>query len=361
MEKRTPIFSPRQLQPALLLLLVLPVLLGLAGCGGTVENSLPEGVGETPAKGVGEALIEGVEAPASYGQLSLTIGSAPGPVTYPLAIMHEKNPNIVLNPWQGGEKLTAMITSKEVDLCSTPISNALLTYNKGMDTQLLMVTVWGMLYVMSTENDIVCMEDLKGKEVIVSGKGGIQDLIFRHLLIKNDLDPNKDLTITYLDMMEASQRLISGQIKHAVLNEPQASIATLNMEKENLELRRVLDLTEEWNKLPGQEGRGFPMAGIIVVGGSGASPEQIETFARGYIQEAAWIDTHGPEAGVLVEKHIPTMKAMAVSQSIGYARLDPRPAQECKEEIISFFKELTTTADMRAIGGKLPDDDFFYR
>ncbi len=320
----------------------------LAGCGGIAEEAE-------------DTKPENLEASVSFEQLNLRIGSAPGPVTYPLATMHEKNPRIVLNPWQGGEKLTAMITSKEVDLCTTPISNALLTYNKGMETQLLMVTVWGMLYLMSTEDDIVSIGDLKEKEVVVSGKGGIHDLIFRHLLIKNDIDPDRDLTITYLDMTEASQRLVSGQIKHAILNEPQASIASLNMKKGNLELNRVLDLTAEWNKLPGQEDKRFPMAGIIVVGGSGASPEQIAAFAGAYIEEAAWVNAHGQEAGVLVEKHVPTMKAMAVAQSMEYARLDPRPAAECKEDILSFFEELTTTADIRVIGGKLPDDDFFYR
>ncbi len=326
------------------LFLSLALIIGAVGCGGNTPNTESDKTGTVPI---------------SFEQLNLKIGSAPGPVTYPLATMNEKNANIILNPWQSGEQLTAMITSKEVDLCSTPLSNALLTYNKGMDTQLLMVTVWGMLYVMSTENDISSIQDLKGKEVVVSGKGGIHDLIFRHLLIKNGIDPDQDLKITYLDMTEASQRLISGQVKHAVLNEPQSSIAALNAKKANLELNRVLDLTKEWNKLPGQESKNFPMAGIIVVNGSGASPEQIAAFEKAYIEEAAWVNAHGPEVGPIVEKHVPTMKAMAVTQSIQYARLNPKPAAECKEEIMNFFKELTTTADIKAFGGKLPDDGFF--
>ncbi len=330
----------------LVLCLSLALIVGAAGCAGDTGGKDAEKT-EAP--------------PVSFEQLSLKVGSAPGPVTYPLATMSEKNPNIVLNPWQSGEQLTAMITAKEVDLCSTPLSNALLTYNKGMDTQLLMVTVWGMLYVMSTENDVASIQDLKGKEVVVSGKGGIHDLIFRHILIKNEIDPDQDLKITYLDMAEASQRLASGQVKYAVLNEPQSSIAALNAQKTNLELNRVLDLTEEWSKLPGQKDKRFPMAGIIVVNGSGTSPEQITAFEKAYIEEAAWVNEHGQEAGPIVEKHVPSMKAMAVTQSIQYARLDPQPAAECQEEIMDFFEELTTTADIQAFGGKLPVDEFFYR
>ena len=331
---------------ALVLILSLALIIGTAGCGGNTASTEAEKTENTPVL---------------FEELNLKVGSAPGPVTYPLATMSEKNPNIVLNPWQSGEQLTAMITSKEVDLCSTPLSNALLTYNKGMDTQLLMVTVWGMLYVMTTENDITSIQDLKGKEVLVSGKGGIHDLIFRHLLIKNDIDPDQDLKITCLDMAEASQRLVSGQVKYAVLNEPQSSIAALNAKKANLELNRVLDLTEEWGKLPGQKDKRFPMAGIVVVNGSGAPTEQIVAFEKAYIDEAAWVNEHGQEAGPIVEKHVPTMKAMAVTQSIQHARLDPKPAVECQEEVMDFFAELTTTADIQAFGGKLPDDEFFYR
>lgn len=330
----------------MLLLLCLGLVLCTAGCGGNDEAA------ETP---------NAASAPASFEELNLKLGIAPGPVTYPLATMSEKNSNIVLKPWQNSEQLTAMITAKDVHLCSTPLSNALLAYNKGMDTQLLMVTVWGMLYVMSTENEVMLLQDLKGKEVIVSGKGGIHDHIFRHLLSKNDIDPDKDLKISYLDMPEASQRLSSGQVKYAVLNEPQSSIASLNAKKANVELYRVLDLTEEWGKLPGQKHKKFPMAGIVVVNGSGVASEQVAGFQKAYIEEARWVNEHGQEAGPIVEKHVPTMKAKAVTESIQYARLDPRPAIECQAEVVDFFKELATTADINAFGGKLPDDAFFYK
>lgn len=293
--------------------------------------------------------------------LKLAIGSAPGPVTYPLARMAEQNSNIVLKPWQSGEQLTAMITAKEVQLCSTPINNAVLSYNKGLDTQLLMVTVWGMLYVMSTEPDVQSLQDLKGKEVALSGKGGIHDLIFRHLLIKNDINPDSDLTLTYLDMSDASTRLAAGQLKYAVLNEPQSSIAVLNAQKAAVQLHRVLDLTQEWNKLPGQENARMPMAGIIVVNGSGVTPEQADGFAKAYIDTAEWVNNNPAEIGPIVEKHVPAMKAAAVGQSLKYARLQPRHAADCQAEVEAFFKELSRTADLRAFGGKIPDAKFYWQ
>ncbi|MBP7330994.1 MAG: NMT1/THI5 like protein [Firmicutes bacterium ADurb.Bin373] len=331
----------------IVLLVAFTLVLNFSGCAQKAGQ-------ESPA-----APVQQASGTVKLEDLKLAIGSAPGPVTYPLARMAEQNSNIILKPWQGGEQLTAMITTKEVQLCSTPLNNAVLSYNKGLDTQLLMVTVWGMLYVMSTESDVKSLQDLKGKEVALSGKGGIHDLIFRHLLIKNGINPDSDLTLSYLDMSEASSRLAAGQLKYAVLNEPQSSIATLNAQKSGVQLHRVLDLTQEWNELPGQENARMPMAGIIVVNGSGITSEQAAGFAKAYIDTAEWVNNNPAEIGPIVEKHVPAMKAAAVSQSLKYARLQPQHAVNCQAEVEAFFKELSQTADIRAFGGKIPDAKFY--
>ncbi|WP_347488863.1 ABC transporter substrate-binding protein [Desulfoscipio sp. XC116] len=327
-------------------LLIIP-----AGCAQKAGQEAPPT--NTSAQQAGDA--------AKIADLNLIVGSAPGPVTYPLAQMAEQNSRILLKPWQTSEQLTAMITAKEVELCSTPISNAVLSYNKGLNVQLLMVSVWGTFYVMSTDSEVKSLPDLKGKEVAISGQGGIQDLVFRHLLIKNNINPDSDLTITYLDMPEASSRLAAGQLKYAVLNEPQSSIAALNAQKSGVQLHRVLDLTREWNKLPGQENARMPQGTIIVVNDSGVTPEQVAGFEKFYMDTAAWVNSHSEEMGPIVEKHVPSMKASAVSQSLKYARLQPRHAADCRSEVDAFLKELSQTADIRAFGGKIPDAEFYYQ
>lgn len=334
----------RRILTALLVLLVL--VLVSAGCA---ENE-PAGV---PGPQAGSEL--------KMEDLRLTVGTGPGPVTYPLAYMADKNSEIIVKPWQTGEQLTSMVTAGEVPLLSTPLHVAVLSYNKGLDVQLLTVSVWGVLYVMSTEPGVDSLQDLKGLEVAVSGQGGTSDLIFRHLLIQNGINPDQDLKITYLDMPEASAQLASGQLKYAVLNEPNSSIASLNAKKGGVELYRVLDLTEEWHKLPGQEGIGLPMAGVIVVKGTGISPEEIAAFKELYMEASAWVNDHPAEAGPLVEKHVPWMKATAVSESLKHARLGPEGAADCQAEVAAFFTELKKTADPRAFGGEIPDAGFYYQ
>lgn len=332
---------------SLALLLAAILLFSVAGCSqtATTDNAATKDAGKT----------------ITLADLKLAAGTAPGPPTYPLAYMAEQNSNITLKPWQNNEQLLSMLSSKEVQFSSCPVSNALIAYNKGLGVQLLDVAVWGMLYVMSTENDIKSLQDLKGKEVAVSGQNGLHDLILRHLLKKNNIDPEKDLTLTYLDMSEASAMLASGQMKYAVLNEPNSSVAALNARKNGVTLNRVLDLTDEWHKLPGQENVRLPMGCLVLVNDTGVSPEEIAVFEKGFLEAADWVNDHPDEIGPIVEKYVSWMKGPAVTESIKYARLQPQHAADCKAEVEAFFKELSTTTDPKAFGGKLPDAGFYYQ
>lgn len=76
---------------------------------------------------------------------------------------------------------------------------------------------------------------------------------------------------------------------------------------------------------------------------------------------AEWVNAHPDEIGPIVEKHVPWMKAQAVTESIKYARLQPNHAADCQTEVEAFFKELSKDTDPKAFGGKLPDAGFYYQ
>ncbi len=326
------------------LLLLLAIILVMGGCAGPKEADQT-----TPP------------TPNPPTELELIIGSAPGPISYPLAYMAESNPKLVVKPWKTYEQLLSMITAKQVQLSSTPITNAMIAYNKGFKVKLVNISVWGMLYVVSTDSSIKEISELKGKEIAVNGQGGIHDLVFRHLLIQQGINPDTDLQITYLDLPEASAKLITGEIEYAVLNEPNSSMAILNAKKAGKELYRVSDLAVEWQKLPGQENNRIPQAGYIIVEESGISSQAVVEFASTFEEAARWTNEHPSEIGPLVENQNEWMKAAAVSESLKYARLQPEMASDCRDEIEAFFNELTKTAPANALGGKLPDAEFYFQ
>lgn len=293
----------------------------------------------------------------------VVIGSSPGPVSYPLAYMLENQNTsykIKAEPWKKYEQLIAMITAEQVHLASTPLTNAIMLYNKGFDIKLVNVSVWGMLYVVSTDNSVKEIADLKGKEIAVAGQGGIHDLVLKHLLIQNNLDPDKDINITYMDLPEASAKLVTGELEYAVLNEPNSSMAFMNAQKAGVELFRVLDLQKEWGKVTGSDANRIPQAGFIMIGNSGITPEAVIEFNESFLNASKWVNENPAEAGPIVEKYFEWMKAPAVQQSLEYARLEPVPATEAKEEIELFFTELMKTAPSEVIGGKLPDEQFYF-
>ena len=325
------------------LAIVISIMLTVVGCG----TSKPAAT--TPDK------------PDKLVVMDLKVGSAPGVASYPLAYMSQNDSHIIAKPWKTYDQLLAMITAKEVNLSSTPITNAMLAYNKGFKVKLLNVAVWGMIYVMSTDPSIKSLQDLKGKQVAVTGQGGIHDLVFRHLLIQNGLKPDQDVTIIYLDLPESSAKLISGEIKAAVLNEPNASMALLNAKKSGVQLARAIDLAVEWGKLPGQTDARIPQAGYIIVEESGVTNDQAKAFASTFNEAAKWVNKNPDQTGPLVEKQAEWMKAPAVSASLKFGRLDPVAAADCRNDVEAFFTELGKTAPASAWGGKMPDDNFFFQ
>ncbi|MGI5964196.1 MAG: ABC transporter substrate-binding protein [Lawsonibacter sp.] len=299
--------------------------------------------------------------PAQNQKLALSVAGAPGPVSYPLAYMVQDNPDLDVQPWKTYDQLLSMITAKQVKLASSPINNAIMAYNKGFNIKLVNVSVWGMLYVVSSDSSIKEIKDLKGKEIAVHGQGNIHDLVFRHLLIQNGLDPDTDVQITYMDLSQASAQLITGEVKYAVLNEPNASMALLNAKNSGVELARVIDLQEEWAKIPGQENNRIPQAGYVAVVEAGVTPDEIAAFQASYSEAAKWVNEHQAEIGPMVENQTEWMKAAAVSESLKYANLQPVAAADCQDEVIAFFNELSKTAPAAALGGKQPDANFFFQ
>lgn len=296
----------------------------------------------------------------------LTVAVSPGPVSYPVTYMVEQQDEnmekgkINMTNWRTYEQLISMITANQVHIAASPITNAIMLYNKGYDVQLLTVSCWGMLFVVGTEELPNGLDDLKGQEVGVTGQGGIHDLIFRHLLIQKGIDPDQDLNIVYLDLPESSAKLATGDLKFAVLNEPQSSMAIINAKKNSVSLKRIIDLQEVWGVVTETENR-IPQAGYILVNGSGAQAKDAMDFYLRYEEACRWVNENPQEAGPIVEKYIEWMKAPAVESSVPFANLQPVKAADCQTEIEAFFNEITKTAPKEALGGKLPDAQFYFQ
>jgi len=330
-------------------LIVMTLFLGLAGCS---QAQAP-----TPAT-----------APAPTAKIEqITIAASQGSGSYPLASLVENNAlkdiadKTVIEPWVTSEQLSAMVTSNQAQFVVGPITNFLMLYNKGANVKLVNVSVWGMLYILSADDSVKSIADLKGKTIAVTG--GLTSYhgnLLKYILTKNNIDPEKDLTIVNMDMTEASSQLATGGIKLALSNEPNSTITIENAKKGNVTVTRAIDLQKEWAKAVGNENARIPQAGLVVVGDNAQNQALVTAVRDKYLESAKWINDNPTQAGPMVEKYFPKMKAAAVEQSLPFAGLNPVAASECKQEINDFLTEYLKVAPPASIGGKMPDDGFYY-
>ena len=122
------------------------------------------------------------------------------------------------------------------------------------------------------------------------------------------------------------------------------------------DLYRSVDLQKEWGKVFQVEGK-IPQAGMAIVG---KKDDYItKRFQEEYKKSLEWYKSHPKEAGVLVENYILMLNAKAVEDSIEYVQIDFVRGKDAKKDLEFFYKILKEN-NPKSIGGKLPDDEFYY-
>ena len=109
------------------------------------------------------------------------------------------------------------------------------------------VNTLGVLYVVTTGDDITSVADLAGKTIYTTGKGTTPEYVLNYVLTQNGLTPGEDVTIEY--MSEATEVLAAMQASsgYPVAMLPQPYVTTAQMQMEGLKV--ALDMTEEWDKV----------------------------------------------------------------------------------------------------------------
>lgn len=265
--------------------------------------------------------------------------------------------------WQNPDELRAILLKKEAHFVAIPTNVAANLYNKKEPIRLLNVPVWGILEIITRDKNIKSIEDLKGKEIVVPFRADMPDIVLQALIKKSGLDGKKDFSLRYVpNPPDAMQMLILRRADNVLLAEPATSMAMRKTGSFPLkliapQLYRSVNLQKEWGRLYGSKPQ-IPQAGLAVVGD--VNPQIIKRFSEEYAKALSWYKQHPREAGELVAKNISMFKPEAVSDSIANITLFDANANTNKKEIESFFRVLMEI-EPKLIGGKLPDDGFYYK
>ena len=290
-------------------------------------------------------------------------------VSHPILHMIETNAlsdvadKVEFKLWKNPDELRAMTIKGDVDFVAIPTNTAAILNNKGVDIRLLNVSVWGILGMISRDNSLKTLKEFKGKKIAVPFRADMPDIVFKQLLKKEGLDPKEDFELVYVaSPVDAMQMLIMRRIDHALLAEPAISMALRKTKSFPVslvapDLYRSVDLQDEWGKVFGTNGD-VPEAGIAVMGHV-KDEHIIKRFKEEYAKSLEWYRANPQEAGKLVAKNIDMLSKEGVSDSISHIRFKNVSATEAKDEL-EFFFNILKEEEPKSIGGKLPDNSFYY-
>ena len=316
-------------------LLVLLMVIGMfAGCGE-----------EKKGANVNVAAIAG---PTGVGLVDLMQKSADGKTVNTYSF------NVVSDPTQA----VAAITNGTADIAAVPTNLASTLYKKtNGKVQVLAVNTLGVLHIMERGNSVNSVMDLKEKTIYtdVKNKGANPEYILRYLLEKNNLKPDENVRIEFVADLDAA--IASGEAKIALVPEPKAS--TYLMQDKNQGLRRALNVTEEWNKVSGEDSA--LMMGCVIARTEFVqnNPDAVKLFLDDYAASIDVAKNDVETAAKLCETYQIIPKAAVARQAIPNCGLVYVSGDLMKTRLSAYLQVLFDY-NPAAIGGALPKDDFYY-
>ncbi len=325
----------RTLKTLLAITLVLALALTSFGCAKKEE---------TPEKGKTALAIAGIQGPTGVGLANL-METAASSETINYSFTIATSPDEVVGKFSSGE----------VQIASVPTNLAATLYNKlNGDVQMLAINTAGVLYMLENGNTIQSVNDLRGKTIYSTGEGANPEYVLRHVLAKNGIDPDKDVTIEFLtENTELIQKLAKNEASVAMVPEP---AATTVMTK-NTALRVALSMDEEWNKV---EPNNKMMMGCVIAKKSFVeqNAEVINTFLADYKKSIeATSDVNATAA--LCAKHGIIAAEPIAKQAIGRCNVVYIDGANMKTTIHGYY-EILFAANPKSIGGAMPNDAFYY-
>lgn len=321
----------------ILSLLLAAVLLLLPACGATAKGMSAEG----PVR------IAGLKGPTTMGLVNLLDMEQQGSA----ALDYD------LQLYGTADEIVPGLIKGELDMAAIPANLAAALYQKTKGgIQVMAVNTLGVLYVVEKGDTVHSMADLAGRTILSTGKGTTPEYLLRYLLEKNGLDPDKDVKIQYCsEATEVTAQMAAAQ-KDAIAVLPQPYVTAAGMKDPSL--RVALDLTAEWDKVSDSQ----LVTGVTVVRTQYAQehPDVVEAFLQEYAQSVRTANTDLDRTAALCEQQGVVAKATIAKKALPACNIVCRTGDEMQKDVSAYLSVLCA-ADPAAVGGKLPDEGFYWK
>ena len=253
------------------------------------------------------------------------------------------------------DEIVAKISNKEADIAAVATNLAASLYNKtNGGVKVLAVNTLGVLNLVTKGEKIESVADLKGKTVYSVGQGANPEYIFKSILKSNSLNPEKDVKIKFVSQpAELLPKILANKKAIAVAPQPVATAITVK----DKDARIALDFNTEWNKF----NKTKLVMGAVVVRKEFAekNPETVEKFMNDYKASIEKVNADTEKTAKLCEQYGIITPAAIAQKAIPYCNIVFENGDNMKTDLSAYLKFLYD-ANQKSIGGKLPENDFYY-
>lgn len=309
-------------------------------------------------------LAHGVASAAPVQQL--TLGGPGAVVSYPLMHMVETQAlrghakHVEFRLWENHDQLSALLTQNKLDFSAAPSTLPALLFNKGQKTRLLSISVWGLVWLVSTYPAVKGFEDLGDQALLSPFQHDLGDVLIDTLLSAQAKDDASKVPVRRVRTgQDAIALMLSGKAKHAVLAEPMASMLLWRNQQQAapVSLHRVQSLETAWSQqFPAQPQ--LPQAGLMANATVAENRVLSEAVEKAYAESAVWCKAQTMQCAQIAHKYLPHMPVAAIQTAIEVTRLESQPATAVRPQLEALY-QLLQSKHPKVIGNRLPDAQFY--
>lgn len=293
----------------------------------------------------------------------IRVGALKGPTTIGLLrLMEEAESGESLNDYTfemavAADELTAKMIKGDLDIALIPANVASVLYQKTQGgIRVIDINTLGVLYLVSGNDQIKSVADLKGQTIYLTGKGTTPDYALQYLLTQNGISV-EDVTLEYRsEATEVATLLTQNPESVGLLPQPFATVACV----QNESLKPVVSLTEEWDKVQG-DGKSSLVTGVTVVRTAFLedNEEAVKTFLAEHSESCTYTETNLEETAALCVKQEIIAKEPIAMKAIPNCNIVCITGDEMKQALSGYLQVLFNM-NPQTVGEKLPEDDFYY-
>lgn len=345
----------------------------LGGCGASKEAaketepassaSQETAVSESESTDAAESSSAETLAQGEACQAAIRVGALKGPTSMGLVeLMDRAEKGETSNTYEftmagAADELVGKIASGDLDIALVPANVASVLYAKTQQNVAVVdINTLGVLYVVTSDDSVDTVADLKGKTVYMTGKGTTPEYVVNYLLLENGLGEG-DVDLQFKsEATEVASILKEDPAAVGILPQPFATAACI----QNEALKQTVDLTEEWDRL-NEESGSMLVTGVTLVRSDflRENGPAVDLFIEDHSQSAVFANENVEEAAALVAEAGIVEKAPIAQKALPQCNIVCITGQEMKDALSGYLGVLYEQ-DAKSVGGSLPGEDFYY-